>query len=113
MDIKFLNDSNYRGFDIYKKEKVTENTSGEKSLKVSGDKLSVSDLDKSIQELNKYLKKDNTYAEYKVHEKLGDIMIRIVDKNSKKIILEFPPEKIIDMIAKFCEEAGIIINNKV
>lgn len=113
MDIKFLNDNSYRGFDIYRKEKIAGNTSGEKSLKVSGDKLSVSDLDKSIQELNKYLKKDNTYAEYKVHEKLGDIMIRIVDKTSKKVILEFPPEKIIDMIAKFCEKSGIIINNKV
>ena len=71
------------------------------------------DIAKAVDKLNKLLKEENTYAEYSVHEKFGDIMIKIVDENTKEVIMEYPPKKILDLIAKMCELAGIAIDKKV
>lgn len=70
------------------------------------------DVAKAVEQLNKFLKEENTYAEYSVHEKFGDIMIKIIDENTKEVIMEYPPKKILDLIAKMCELAGIAIDKK-
>lgn len=111
MDIKLINDINRNGFDIYKMDNNPEKKI--KSVENIDDEERKKDLNKAIKEINKYLEKENAYAKYDVHESFGDIMIQIVDKETKKIILEVPPKKILDMIAKLCEEAGVIVNKKV
>lgn len=70
------------------------------------------DVAKAVNELNKLLKDEHTYAEYSVHEDLGDIMIKIIDQDTKEVIAEYPPKKILDLIAKMCELAGIAIDKK-
>jgi flagellar protein FlaG len=62
--------------------------------------------------LNKFLDGENVHAEYAVHDKLGDIMIKIVDNNTKEVLLEVPPKKILDMVAKMLETVGILIDKK-
>ena len=39
------------------------------------------------------LKVENTFVEYSVHEKLGDIMVKVVNGDTKEVIMEYPPEK--------------------
>jgi flagellar protein FlaG len=39
-------------------------------------------------------------------------MIKIVDRDSKKVIKELPPEKTLDMIAKVWELAGLLVDEK-
>jgi flagellar protein FlaG len=39
-------------------------------------------------------------------------MIKIVDKDTKEVIKEFPPEETLDMIAKVWELAGIMIDER-
>jgi flagellar protein FlaG len=39
-------------------------------------------------------------------------MVKIVDKQSKEVIKEIPPEKILDMVAQMCENAGLFIDEK-
>lgn len=70
------------------------------------------DVKKAVEELNKVIKKNGTYAEYEVHKGLGDIMIRIRDNKTKEILQELPPKKILDMIESFCEKAGILVDKK-
>lgn len=38
--------------------------------------------------------------------------IKIVDKETKEVIKEFPPEKTLDMIAKVWEMAGIMVDER-
>jgi flagellar protein FlaG len=40
------------------------------------------------------------------------VTIKIVDKESKKVIKELPPEKTLDMIARVWEMAGILVDEK-
>ncbi|MBE6055228.1 MAG: flagellar protein FlaG [Clostridium sartagoforme] len=70
------------------------------------------DVAKAVDKLNKLLKDENTYAEYSVHKDLGDIMIKIIDQDTKEVIAEYPPKKILDLIAKMCELAGIAVDKK-
>ena len=70
------------------------------------------DINKDIDKLNKFLEDKGTHAEYQVHDKLKDVMIKIVDDKTGEVIQELPPKKILDMVAKMCELVGIIIDNK-
>ena len=38
--------------------------------------------------------------------------IKIIDKDTKKVIREYPPEKTLDMIAKVWEMAGLMVDEK-
>ena len=40
------------------------------------------------------------------------VTIKIVDKKTKEVIKEFPPEKTLDMIAKVWEMAGLMVDEK-
>lgn len=74
--------------------------------------LNQNDAKKVLEELNKYVGKKDIYTEYKVHDELGSIMIKIYDKETKELIAEYPSEKILDMVANMCEKAGIFIDKK-
>ena len=39
-------------------------------------------------------------------------MIKSVDKETKKVIKELPPEKTLDMIAKVWDMAGILVDER-
>lgn len=67
-------------------------------------KQAVSDINKKIN--------PNTVARYGFHEETNRVTIKIVDKNSDKVIKEFPAEETLDMIAKVWELAGVFLDEK-
>lgn len=69
-------------------------------------------LKKMIAEMNRKISSRNEEAVFGVHEKTNRIMIKILDKDTKEILKEFPPEKTLDMIASIWEMAGILVDEK-
>lgn len=67
-------------------------------------------LRRAVEELNK--KSVNSEAVFGVHEDTNRVTIKIVDKQSREIIREYPPEETLDMIAKVWELAGIMVDTK-
>lgn len=67
-------------------------------------------IKKAVEEINK--RANNSEAVFGMHEKTNRITIKIVDKETKEIIKEFPPEKTLDMIAKVWEMAGLMVDEK-
>jgi len=67
-------------------------------------------IKKMVEELNK--KMNNSEAIFGIHEGTNRIMIKIIDKETKEVLKEFPPEKTLDMITKVWEMAGILIDEK-
>jgi flagellar protein FlaG len=67
---------------------------------------------KAIEKANKIMIGHSTRAEFSVHEVTKDIMIKIVDTESNKVIREFPPEKILDMVAKIWELSGLFVDER-
>ena len=65
---------------------------------------------KAISEISKNL--DNSVAQFGIHEGTNRITIKIVDKDTKEVIKELPPEKTLDMIAKAWELAGLMVDER-
>lgn len=65
---------------------------------------------KAVEQINKNL--SNSEAVFGIHEETNRVMIKIVDKTTKEVIKELPPEKTLDMIAKVWEMAGILVDEK-
>lgn len=65
---------------------------------------------KAVEELNK--KMPHSEAVYGFHEDTNRVTIKIIDRDTKEVIKELPPEKTLDMIAKVWELAGIMVDEK-
>lgn len=66
----------------------------------------------AIEKANKAIMGANTKFEFSIHEKTKEIMVKVVDSETHKVIREIPPEKILDMVAKMWEMAGIIVDER-
>jgi flagellar protein FlaG len=66
---------------------------------------------KAISEMTKNVK-SNAEAVFGIHDKTNRVTIKMVDKDTKKVIKEFPPEETLDMIARIWEVAGIMVDEK-
>lgn len=67
-------------------------------------------LKKAVETINKSL--DNSEAIFGIHDNTNRVTIKIVDKNTKEVLRELPPEKTLDMIAKVWEIAGLLVDEK-
>lgn len=65
-----------------------------------------------IEKANKAIEGTTCSFEFSIHEQTKQIMVKVIDKNTKEVIREFPPEKILDMVAKMWEVAGIIVDER-
>lgn len=88
---------------------VAKNTDGNQVVEMN---FSEEEIKKSIEKLNSFLKDEKVHAVYERHDKLNQIMIKIVDDQTNEVVAEYPPKKILDMVAKMCEMVGILIDKK-
>ena len=68
-------------------------------------------IKKAVEKLNKNMM-SHSEAVFGIHEATNRVTIKIVDKDTKEVIKELPPEKTLDMIAKVWEIAGILVDEK-
>ncbi len=76
----------------------------------ASEKVSNEQLKKAIEQFNKRV--GNSEAIFGVHEDTKRVTIKIVDKDTKEVLRELPPEKTLDMIARVWEMAGILVDEK-
>lgn len=65
---------------------------------------------KAVEQMNKSM--GNSEAIFGVHEDTNRVTIKIVDKSTKEVIKELPPEKTLDMIARIWDMAGLLVDEK-
>lgn len=65
---------------------------------------------RAVEQLNKNMA--NSEAVFGIHEGTNRVTIKIVDKSTKEVIRELPPEKTLDMIARVWDMAGILVDEK-
>lgn len=86
-------------------KKDNDNTNDTRQNQASNEQIR-----QAVEKLNKSM--SNSEAVFGIHEKTNRVTIKIVDKETKKVIKELPPEKTLDMIAKVWEMAGILVDEK-
>ena len=89
----------------YKKSNQNEN--GEEDDKAP---QPTSSLKEAISKINSA--QGNAEAVFGIHEGTNRVMIKMVDKETKKVIKEVPAEETLDLIAKAWELAGIMVDEK-
>ncbi len=68
-------------------------------------------LQQAVEKLKQNMK-SQTEAVFGFHEGTNRVIIKIVDKDTKDIIKEYPPEETLDMIQKVWEMAGIMVDER-
>lgn len=86
-------------------EKGEQNSSSQQQSQQTNEQIR-----KTVEELNKKMK--NSEAVFGIHDETNRVTIKIVDKETKEVIRELPPEKTLDMIAKAWELAGILVDER-
>ncbi|NQX70109.1 flagellar protein FlaG [Paenibacillus alba] len=76
--------------------------------------LTVSDkaVVQAIEKINKTLEGARHKFAYSIHEKTGQIMVKVINEDTNEVIREIPNEKIADLIASFQEINGLNIDEK-
>lgn len=92
--------------------RVVENTEGKSDSYKDRkkDQPSAEQLHKAIEEVNRRMA--NSEAVFGIHDKTNRVTIKIIDKETKEVIKELPPEKTLDLIAKAWELAGIMVDER-
>ena len=89
---------------------IVENV-GEKGNSANENKQPTNEqIKKAVEAMNK--KMGNSEAVFGIHDATNRVTIKIVDKETKEVIKELPPEKTLDMIAKVWEMAGILVDER-
>lgn len=97
---------------IEEKEPVpVENKSPQKSENLSREMPESNEaVKRAVEQMNR--KARNSEAVFGIHEGTNRVTIKIVNKETKEVIREFPPEKTLDMIAKVWDLAGLMVDEK-
>jgi len=69
-------------------------------------------LKKAVDKANKTMALQKRSLEFKIHEKTGEIIVKVIDSETKEVIREIPPEKILDMFASMLEIAGLLVDER-
>lgn len=91
-------------------EKSKENNTGGQEKQEEQQQKYQEKIKKAVEQMNAKLY--NSEAIFGIHDKTNRVVIKIVDKESKEVLKELPPEKTLDMIAKIWEMAGILVDEK-
>lgn len=94
-------------------ENNSENTDSDQKESIDYAEMTKQQSDKikkAVEQFNKNL--SHSSAIFGIHEATNRVTIKIVDKDTKEVIKEVPPEETLDMIAKVWEIAGILVDKK-
>lgn len=95
---------------VDKTTRVVEKTEGKSDSYMSNREPSQEQLHRAVEELNRQM--SNSEVAFGFHEGTNRVTIKIIDKETKEVIKELPPEKTLDLIAKAWELAGIMVDER-
>lgn len=100
----------------------TENMGGQRAQTLStaaeNQEPTEEQLDKKLRDAigmaNNKLKQSQplTRCEFTYHEDVNRVSIKLIDKDTKEVVKEIPPEKKIKMIEKLWEITGLLVDEK-
>jgi flagellar protein FlaG len=70
------------------------------------------ELQKLTEELNKALNPLNTTLKFHFNDKVDELMVKVVDTKSDKVIREYPPKEALDLMEKMREVVGLLFDKK-
>ncbi|OPX88175.1 MAG: flagellar protein FlaG [Pelotomaculum sp. PtaB.Bin104] len=78
-----------------------------------GKEINEKNLEQAIEKLNKMSELFNFRLQFRVHKETGRIFCKVVNPDTGEVLREIPSEKILDMVGKMEEMAGLILDKYV
>lgn len=93
---------------------IIHTTQDLKRAEAQGENIPVSEeqLIKAINRAIKATEGTATELNFSVHKVTKQIMVKIMEKGTGRVIREIPPEKMQDFVAKLWEMAGIMVDER-
>ena len=66
-----------------------------------------------VKGLNEFLNPAHTSIKFKLHEKLNEYYVTVVDDSTNEVVREIPSKKLLDMYADMTERLGILVDKKI
>ncbi|MBU3126681.1 flagellar protein FlaG [Clostridium tagluense] len=114
MDIGGINQN--KSLDLDKLYKASENSKVPKSTESNNsidEKENIEiEVENAVSKINKLLEGQSTHIQYEKHDALNQMIIKVIDNDTNEVIKEIPSRKILDMVAKMCQMAGILVDKK-
>jgi flagellar protein FlaG len=89
---------------------VQENSVPAQNEPAQDESITEEEVIDAIEKANNKFQDYNTRVEFSIHEKTHEIMVKVY--RDDQLIREIPPEKILDMVAKMMEMAGLLVDKK-
>ncbi|WP_067727098.1 flagellar protein FlaG [Oceanobacillus damuensis] len=71
------------------------------------------DLETAISKLNDFIEPLRRNLKFELHDKLEKYYVTVIDSNTKEVIKEIPPKKMLDMYAEMADFMGFLIDKKI
>lgn len=76
-------------------------------------KLSLEETRKLAEQIQKYLSEINISLSFDVDDKTHDIVVKIINRETGKLIRQIPPEELLKLRQKLEELVGVLVNKQV
>ncbi|MFY4775074.1 flagellar protein FlaG [Metabacillus sp. RGM 3146] len=70
-------------------------------------------LEKAIGGMNDFVKSGNTHLQFKLHEKLNEYYVTVVDDKTNEVVKEIPSKKLLDIYAAMTDFIGLMVDKKI
>ncbi|NLJ89039.1 MAG: flagellar protein FlaG [Epulopiscium sp.] len=94
------------------KVEINNNVIGQKAKNYDSISIAEKTVIEAIERANKKLSGVMAEFEFSIHEKTKQISVKVLNKETKEVIREIPPEQVLDLVAHLWEMAGIIVDEK-
>jgi flagellar protein FlaG len=68
---------------------------------------------KLAEEIQKYLSEVNVSLSFDVDDKTHDIVVKVINRETGKLIRQIPPEELLKLRQKLEELVGVLLNRKI
>ena len=75
--------------------------------------LTRDDMEKMTNEMTKFMESLNTDIQFTLHEGTGRLIVKVIDKQTDKVLKEFPPHQLLDTLAAISKYIGGLLDKKV
>jgi len=71
------------------------------------------DVKESVKDINDIIEKVKEDLSFEVHDETDRMMVKVIDRKTKEVIKELPPEEMLDLSARIHKIVGLLIDEKV
>ena len=66
----------------------------------------------AIEKANKDLISQKVNLKFSIHKETKEIVVKVINTETKEVLREIPSEKILDLVAKMWERAGLFVDER-